>query len=78
MTTSLLQLRKSRKLSLRELGKELDLHWTTLNSYERGRRTPDMETADKIALFFGVTIEDIFPKYKRQSSYPKSTPASKN
>lgn len=78
MTTSLSELRKSRKLSLRKLGEELDLHWTTLNSYERGRRTPNMKTADKIALYFGVAIEDIFPKYRRQSSYPKHTTASKN
>jgi len=72
VTTSLSELRKSRQLSLRKLGEELDMHWTTLSSYERGRRTPDIETADKIALYFGVTIEDLFPKYRRQSPYPKS------
>ncbi|MDI9368535.1 MAG: helix-turn-helix transcriptional regulator [Thermotogota bacterium] len=75
MTTkrmSLAELRKTRNLSLRDLGKELGMHWTTLGSYERGERTPNIRTADKIALFFNVPIEEIFPEYRRTSPYPKS------
>lgn len=78
MTTILSELRKSRKLSLRQLGKELDMHWTTLSSYETGRRTPDIETADKIALYFDVTIEELFPKFKRRSPYPRHGDVSNN
>ncbi len=52
--------------------KSIEVKFGIGDPFERGRRTPDIETADKIALYFGVTIEDLFPKYRRQSPYPKS------
>jgi len=66
-------LRIKKGLTLRQLSKELELPFTTLHSYESGFRQPSFEVADRIAAFFGVPIEEIFPRYKRRSPYPKNT-----
>ncbi len=71
--TTLKELREKKELTLRQLGKALGIHWTTLHSFETERRAPSFEVADRIAAFFGVPIEEIFPRYKRRSPYPKDT-----
>jgi DNA-binding XRE family transcriptional regulator len=71
--TTLRNLREKENLTLRQLGEKLNIHWTTLHSFETGRRNPSFETADKIASYFNVPIEYIFPRYKRESPYPECT-----
>lgn len=71
--TTLKKLREKENLSLRQLGEKLNIHWTTIHSFETGKRSPSFETADKIASYFNVPIEHIFPRYKRESPYPKDT-----
>jgi len=61
MKSKLLQeLRSERGLSQRQLAKALDLKPSTIAMYELGLRTPALETAKRIANFFGVPIEKIF------------------
>lgn len=75
--TTLKNLREKENLTLRQLGEKLNIHWTTLHSFETGRRSPSFETADKIAHYFDIPIEELFPKYKRISPYPECTTSNK-
>jgi len=49
---------------------------SALSNYEQGIRTPRFPTANKIAEYFGVPIEEIFPAYQRTAPYPKQATAA--
>ena len=54
------QLRQQRGMTLRELAEALDL--TThgyLGDLEHGRRQPSLEFALKIAMFFGISLDQL-------------------
>jgi transcriptional regulator with XRE-family HTH domain len=50
-------LRKERKLSQRELAKELNIGNSTLAMYELEKREPDFNTLQKIADYFDVSTD---------------------
>lgn len=50
-------LRKSYKLSQQELANRLNLNRVTYSQYETGRREPDLETLQKIADFYKVSLD---------------------
>ena len=50
-------LRTEKKLSLRELGEQLNLSFVTIGQYERGERQPDNDTLVKLADFFEVSVD---------------------
>ena len=52
-------LRKARSLSQNELAAALGLHQTAVSQWETGRTEPDVESARKMAAFFGVTIDHL-------------------
>lgn len=54
------ELRSKLGLSQRKMAKILGLKPSTLAMYELGLRTPTLETAKRIANFFGVSVEEIF------------------
>lgn len=60
--TRLRQLRTERKLSQKELGKELHLGTSAISMYERGEREPDFEKVGMIADFFNVSIDYLLGK----------------
>lgn len=49
--------REGKGLSLRALAKEINIHFSTLGSYEQGRRNPDVETLKTLAEYFGVSTD---------------------
>jgi repressor LexA len=49
--------REEKGLSLRALAKELNIHFSTLGSYEQGRRNPDVETLARLANYYGVSTD---------------------
>lgn len=51
------ELRNEKHLTLKELGKEINLAESTLSLYENGLREPDFATLKKLADFFNVTID---------------------
>lgn len=53
------ELRKKYKYSQRQLANMLGVHQTAVSQWELGRTFPDILTAQKLALIFGVTIEDL-------------------
>ncbi|SHH06487.1 helix-turn-helix domain-containing protein [Tepidibacter thalassicus] len=51
------QLRKSMKLTQKELAEKLGLSPGAIGLYEQNRRTPDIELLNKIATYFDVTVD---------------------
>ena len=60
MKNRLEELRKARNISQEELAAALEVSRQTIGSLERGRYTPSILLAFKIARYFDLTIEDIF------------------
>lgn len=60
----LTELRKQRKLTQNDMAKLLGVARTTYSSYEQGRRTPDVEIQNKIADYFGVTLDYLHGRNK--------------
>lgn len=53
-------LRAMRDLTQEDLAKRVRVTRQTINSLEKGRYTPSLELAFRLARFFGVTVEEIF------------------
>jgi len=51
------ELRKERKLTAREFGEKFSLAESTISGYETGARKPDLETVDKFADYFDVSVD---------------------
>lgn len=54
------QLRKERKISCRQLGKDIGLSASALSHYETGISTPSIESALRIAEYFHVSTDYLF------------------
>lgn len=54
------EIRKERGILQEELAKKLGVSRQTISSLERGRYNPSIFLAHNIAVFFGMTIEEIF------------------
>lgn len=50
------ELRKDRKLTLQQVSKETGVSVASLSSYENGNRNPKIETWQKLADYFGVSV----------------------
>lgn len=51
------ELRKSKGISLKELGAIVGVAESTMSLYESGKRQPDYETLLKLAEYYGVTVD---------------------
>lgn len=60
LSNRLRQLRESRGLSLRDLGRALDMSYAQLSKVETGGGGMSDERKRKIAAFFGVTVGELF------------------
>ncbi len=54
------EIRKERGILQEELAKSLGVSRQTISSLERGRYNPSILLAHNIAVYFGMTIEEIF------------------
>jgi repressor LexA len=59
MPKTLAELLKKKKLTQAELAKAVKLAPSTIANYEIGRRTPNLQTAKKIARVLGVRVDTI-------------------
>lgn len=59
LSSRLRQLRAARKLSQRELAKQVKIGLKTLMFYEQAKMMPSMEIGAKLARFFGVSMESL-------------------
>lgn len=53
------ELRQEKNLTLRQLGEKLDMKINTLSRYETGKREPKLETWQKLANYFGVSVPSL-------------------
>ena len=58
MTTMLKSLRKERKMTQESLARVFHISQTSVSKYETGEAVPDLETAVKMADFFGVSLDE--------------------
>ncbi|HHV79056.1 MAG TPA: helix-turn-helix transcriptional regulator [Firmicutes bacterium] len=70
---TLSDLRNQLGLSQRKLAKLLNLKPSTIAMYELGLRTPPLNTAKRIAAFFGVNVEAIYFGYEARILRAKAT-----
>ncbi len=54
------ELRNEKGIRQEELARELGVSRQTISSLENGRYNPSILLAYKVAVFFGLTIEDVF------------------
>ena len=54
------EIRKNRGIRQEEFAKALGVSRQTISSLETGRYNPSIFLAHKIALYFGMTIEEVF------------------
>lgn len=54
------EIRKGREIRQEEFAKALGVSRQTISSLETGRYNPSIFLAHKIALYFGMTIEEVF------------------
>ena len=54
------ELRNEKGIRQEELAKQLGVSRQTISSLENGRYNPSILLAHKAAVFFGLTIEDVF------------------
>lgn len=57
-------LRKKNTLTQEELAKRINISRAALSHYEKDRRSPDYETIEKLANFFGVTTDYLLGRSK--------------
>jgi transcriptional regulator with XRE-family HTH domain len=68
MTTMLKSLRKERKMTQESLARVFHISQTSVSKYETGEAVPDLETAVKMADFFGVSLDEFVG---REGDYQK-------
>jgi len=71
--TRLKKLRISQNITVTELSKMTNIPQPSLTLIENGKRNPSFAVADRIAFYFQIPVEDLFPQFKRHSPYPKHT-----
>ena len=57
-------LRVKENISREDLAKSLGISYWALSKYEKNARTPDPETLDKIANYFGVSVDYLLSRSK--------------
>lgn len=67
------EMRKKYKYSQQELADMLGVHQTAVSQWELNKTMPDILTAQKLALIFGITIEDLI----NDTDYRSPAPISK-
>ena len=51
-------LRRERRMTQKSLAKVFNISQTSVSKYETGEAVPDLETAVKMADFFGVSLDE--------------------
>ncbi|MFA5481513.1 MAG: helix-turn-helix transcriptional regulator [Bacilli bacterium] len=63
MRNILKELRTKQGLTHRELAKKTGINHTSIFYYETGTRNPTLKMACRLASFFGVPVETLFPQF---------------
>lgn len=64
------ELRKLNGITQEEFAKELRVSRQTISAIENGKYNPSLDLAFEIALYFNMTIEEVFI-YEKEENYEK-------
>lgn len=64
------ELRKLNSITQEEFAKELRVSRQTISAIENGKYNPSLDLAFEIALYFNMTIEEVFI-YEKEENYEK-------
>lgn len=65
----LIELRKSKGISQKELANDIDVSPSLVGMYEQGRRKPSFEILEAIADYFNVNIDTLYGKDEIDTPY---------
>lgn len=68
------ELRKAKKITMKEFGKIIGVAESTMSLYETGKRKPDPETLSKMADYLGVSVDCLMGREEAQPQ-PAPSPA---
>ena len=68
--TTLVQLRKEKKITQKEIAYFLKTTQTTYARYENGMRQPDIETLCKLADYFNVSVDYLLGNARNKKNSP--------
>lgn len=68
MQNRIRELRKSRNMTMKQLGEVVGVAESTISQYETGKRQPDNETVLKLGEFFDVTVGYILGAEKERAT----------
>ncbi|WP_017728293.1 helix-turn-helix domain-containing protein [Halalkalibacterium ligniniphilum] len=66
------KLRKKHGLTMKALGKSINVAESTISGYENGNRKPDMDTLQQLADYFAVSTDYLLGRTKEPHPYPRS------
>lgn len=62
--SKLREYRQKFNLSQEALARAIDVSNNTIYGYEKGLKVPSLVNAFKLANYFGVSVEELFPQFK--------------
>ena len=68
------QLREQRGFSQKEFAAEMDLPYTTYNSYETGKRAPDFDMLSRFADYFHVSVDYLLGREEHPAESSDTVP----
>ena len=63
-------MRKARNLTVNEVAKAIGITQPALTRIENGHRNPSLHVAFRLANFFNVSLEDLFPQFNTKRKTP--------
>lgn len=66
------ELRKAKKVTMKELGNMIGVAESTMSLYETGKRKPDPETLSRLADYFNVSVDYLLG---RDEGQPQTSPS---
>ncbi len=72
------KLRRDKKLTQEQLGKKVNVTKVSISGYENGNRTPDTETLQNLADFFGVSTDYLLGRSDNQKPIQSVTVAGQD
>ena len=70
------ELRKAKKVTMKELGNMIGVAESTMSLYETGKRKPDPETLSRLADYFNVSVDYLLGRDEGQPQ-PAPSPADR-
>ena len=67
-------LREDRDLTQKDIAARLQVHQTTYSDYELGKLNVPVQVLDRLADFYGVSVDYLLGRTEIKTPYPKRNP----